>query len=205
MAFVLLLQQQNQTFKVMKTSTVFFGSLLSLSFLVIIATTEAFSHPNHYYNRHGERLGWEVPEHVLYSVNRAYYNYDLVHVRQVRSGRFVDFEFVLERRGRFLAVYADHHGRVLRSTWIASAPFVSHSCDMYCGFHGDQYQRYYRPRPVVIVNNRPPYGNHGHGKGHGHGKNKHWDSDDHKHDYRGKNNNYKEYDSDGYRRGRSSN
>lgn len=199
----------------MKTFTI----ILSVSLVVLIGTTEAFSHPNRYYSVYGDQLTWDVPQSVLYRVNRAFYGYDLVHVRQVPYRGFVDFEFILENRGRFVAVSVDHYGRILRTTRIMNAPFAHHICDVYCGFHGDHYRRYYRTRPD---GGRPgggrPDGGHnphnhygkGNGKGHGHYKNNNWS--DHDHDRRDDNRNeeYRGHDDDkrntgrnGYRSGRA--
>lgn len=206
MAFVLHILLQNQTSKVMKTSTFLQRTFLGLSFFVLLATATAFSHPGHYYSGHEGGFGWTVPRQVLLTVNSSYYDYDLVHVRQIVSRGYTDYEFILEKRGYFIAVYADRHGRILRSTRIVNTHFAMHSCDMYCGFHGAEYQRQYRPHPTVIINARPPYHKHGgkgKGNGHGYGHNKVRERDDGGHGYRGGDNGYKEHNSDGYKRGRS--
>ena len=194
-----------------------------MSFFVLLATANAFSHPGHHYSGYGDEFGWTVPRQVLFSVNSSYYDYDLVHVRQIVSRGYTDFEFILEKRGYFIAVYADRYGRILRSTRVVDTHFAMHSCDMYCGFHGSKYQRQYRPHPTVIINSRPSYHQHGNGKGYGYGHNKARERDEHKHGgkgqgygndkarekdghrdgYRGSDNGYKEHNSDGYRRGRS--
>ena len=224
MAFVLHIPLQNQTSKVMKTSTFLQRTFLGLSFFVLLTTANAFSHPGHHYPGYGDHFGWSVPKQVLLTVNQSYYDYDLVHVRQIVSRGYTDYEFILEKRGYFIAVYADRYGRILRSTRIVDTHFAMHSCDMYCGFHGAKYQRQYRPQPTVIINSRPTYHKHGNGKGYGHGhnKNREWDNhkhgkgkgngyghnkgherNDNEHGYRESDNGYKEHNSDGYRRGRS--
>ncbi len=187
----------------MKTSTI----ILSVSLVVLLGTTEAFSHPNRYYSVYGDQLTWDVPQSVLYRVNRAFYGYDLVHVRQVPYRGFVDFEFILESRGRFVAVSVDHYGRILSTTRIMNAPFAHHICDVYCGFHGDHYRRYYRARPSMGHNPHKHYGNGG-GKGHGHYKKQNGNDHDHRDDnrndeYRGHDDDKHDTGSKGYRSGRT--
>jgi len=186
----------------MKTSTI----ILSVSLVVLLATTEAFSHPNHYYSVYGDRLAWDVPQSVIYQVNRTFFGYDIVHVRQVPYRGFVDFEFILEDRGRFLSVSVDHYGRILHTARIMSAPFAHHICDVYCGFHSNHYSRYYRPRPSM---GHSPHKHH-EGSANGYGTYKKNDGhdydrreDDRNEGYRGQTNGRKHHDSNGYRPGRT--
>lgn len=189
----------------MKTFTLAITACLGFAFLSTAGASQALAHPPYYYNIHGDRLGWVVPDHVFYSVNRSYHDYDLVHVRRVPARGSASFEFILEKHGRFLTVYADHSGRIMRSTWLLVSPFASHYCDSHCGFHGDHYKRYYRPRPIVVRQRSPHY--HGHKKGHGH-KHAYEKQDTPKEHNRGDNSNEKDKierrdDSNGYRRGRA--
>lgn len=193
MARHLHISQQNQTITVMKTSTL----ILSLSLLVLVSTTEAVSQPSFafYYSSYGDQLSWNVPQAVMYKINRSYYGYDVVHVRQVPYRGFIDFEIILENRGTFLSVNIDHYGRILNSVQIVNSHFAHHICDSYCGFHANHYQRYYRPRPVVVANKY-----HYYNKGYGHGKDHH-DKYHHNDHHYGNNNHQKghkngKYDND---------
>ncbi|MEQ8532696.1 MAG: hypothetical protein RIB86_12660, partial [Imperialibacter sp.] len=89
----------------MKTSTL----ILSLSLLVLVSTTEAVSQPSFafYYSSYGDQLSWNVPQAVMYKINRSYYGYDVVHVRQVPYRGFIDFEIILENRNTFVSVNID--------------------------------------------------------------------------------------------------
>ncbi len=167
MARNLAISCQNQTFTVMKTSTL----ILSLSLLVLVNTTEAISQPSFsfYYSNYGDQLAWNVPQPVMYKIHRSFYGYDVVHVRQVPYRDFIDFEVILENRGAFFSVNIDHYGRILNSVQLVNTHFAHHICDSYCGFHANHYRRFYSPRPVVIVNKYDHH--HQHGNGYAYSKN----------------------------------
>ena len=139
--------------------------------MVLIGTNEAFSQPAFafYYNNYGDRLTWDVPQPVLYRLHRSYYGYDIVHVRQVPFRGYVDFEVILERRGRFISVAIDEFGGLLRGAQVVNAHFNHHICDHHCGFHQSHFRTYYRPRPTVVVNKHYSYHKHGNGYGYGNG------------------------------------
>jgi len=164
LAQILAIPYQNQTFTVMKTSTL----ILSMGLLVLVSTTKAVSQATFYFNSYGDQLAWNVPQAVLYKLGRSYYGYDIVHVRQVPVRGFTNFEVIIESNGRFVMVNIDHYGGILNARQIVYNHFDHHICDLYCGFHANHYQRFYRPRPVVVVN-KYHHHNHGHGYGYGNG------------------------------------